>query len=74
MKFKLFVKVGTVVAAIILVFVTMIMLSLFALEPSQPIIFTNVLLLVITLVLLLIVSAIISIHDVLVSQRRGRRR
>ncbi len=74
MKFKNFVKIGTILTAIILVFTTIVTLSAFALQPTQPLFFTNALLLVLILVQLLIVSALISIHDELAKKKGGRRR
>ena len=73
MQFKMFVKIGTILTAIILVFITIITLSAFALQPTEPILFTNSLLLVLILVQLLTVSSLVSIHDSLEKKRKVKK-
>lgn len=72
MQFKLFVKIGTVLTGIILVIITLINMTAFMLQPTNALIFTNSLLLLLILLQLLIVSVLISIYEKGV--RGGKRR
>ena len=63
MQFKPIVKVGITIASIILVLAALMTMTTFALNPSEPIIFTNALLMVLIIVQLLTVNMLIHIYE-----------
>ena len=71
MEFKKYVKIGITAASLILVFAALMTMTIFALNPSQPIVFTNALLMVLILVQLLVVNMLIYIYE---KMEGGRRR
>jgi len=73
MEFKEFVKIGIVLSMVIIVGVVILALSKFALDLSNAVIFTNILLLLIVIVQLLEVSVLIYIYEIL-KGKGGRRK
>jgi len=71
MEFKRYVKIGITAASLILVFAALMTMTIFALNPSQPAVFTNALLMVLILVQLLVVNMLIYIYE---KMEGGRRR
>ena len=63
MQFKPIVRIGISVASIILVLSALMTMTTFALNPDQPEIFTNALLMVLILVQLLTVNMLIYIYE-----------
>jgi hypothetical protein len=70
MEFKKYVKIGITAASLILVFAALMTMTIFALDPSQPIIFTNALMMVLILVQLLVVNMLIYIYERMEGGRR----
>ena len=73
MGFKEFVKIGIILSMVILVGVVILALSIFALNLSNAVVFTNILLLLIVIVQLLEVSILIYIYET-VKGKGGRRK
>jgi membrane protein YdbS with pleckstrin-like domain len=71
MEFKKYVKIGITAASLILVFAALMTMTIFALDPSQPIIFTNALMMVLIIVQLLVVNMLMYIYE---RMEGGRRR
>jgi hypothetical protein len=72
--FKDFVKMATILTAIIIVLVTIITLSVFAMQPGEPIIFTNAILLILILVQLFMINVLIHIYELLDGTKVRRRK
>ena len=70
MRFKLFVKVSTSVAEVILTFVTLIMFTAFALKPAEISLLTNSLILIMVLVQLYTINVLTDMYDKLDAVKR----
>ena len=73
MQFKEVFKVGLTIVSVILVLAALITMTAFALNPSEPIIFTNALLMVLILVQLLTINMLMYIYEG-PDKKGGRRR
>jgi len=73
LKFKQVFKVGLTAASVILVLAALMTMTAFALNPGEPIIFTNALLMVLILVQLLTVNMLLQMYEG-PAKKGGRRR
>lgn len=74
MMFKTFVNIGITLTAFLMVILTIATLSVFAMNPTESILFTNTILLVLTLVQLLGITVLLHIYDLLDGRKERRRR
>ncbi|MBR9682413.1 MAG: hypothetical protein GOV02_01945 [Candidatus Aenigmarchaeota archaeon] len=73
MQFKQIFRIGLTAASALLVLASLVTMTAFALNPGEPIIFTNALLMVLILVQLLTVNMLMYIYDGPV-KKGGRKR
>lgn len=71
MKYKLFVKIATIIVEVILVLILLMTFTIFAMKP-EPEIFTNALLLILILVQLFTVNMLMNVYEKL--EKGGKRK